>query len=111
MGKQSSFYRACYPRKIGTQQEYSDGHRETPSDVIYLTACCKRMIGEHEMIVTREDLQTLRDLRDVALAEYKGCIIEVIRCKPKIYYWRKGKRCSATTFENAAEAARDFLGK
>ena len=95
MGKQSSFYRACYPRKIGTQQEYSDGHRETPSDVIYLTACCKRMIGEHEMIVTREDLQTLRDLR----------------CKPKIYYWRKGKRCSATTFENAAEAARDFLGK
>jgi hypothetical protein len=56
-------------------------------------------------------LQTLRDLRDVALAEYKGCIIEVIRCKPKIYYWRKGKRCSATTFENAAEAARDFLGK
>jgi hypothetical protein len=69
------------------------------------------MIGEHEMIVTREDLQTLRDLRDVALAEYKGCIIEVIRCKPKIYYWRKGKRCSATTFENAAEAAQDFLGK
>ena len=58
----------------------------------------------------RKDLQTLRDLRDVALAKYKGCIIEAIRCKSKIYYWRKGKRCSATIFEPAAEAARDFLG-
>src|SRR5262252_1289568 len=59
----------------------------------------------------RKDLQTLRDLRDVALPKYKGRIIEVIRCKSKIYYWREGKRCSATIFETAAEAARDFLGK
>jgi len=42
------------------------------------------------MIVTREHLQTLRDLRDVALAKYKGCILEVIRCKSKMYYWRRG---------------------
>ena len=60
-------------------------------------------------VVTREDLEAKRDLRDVALAKHKGCIIEVIRRKPKLYYWRKGRRCSATTFGNAGDAARNFL--
>ena len=50
------------------------------------------------MIVTREDLQTLRDLREVALAEYKGCIIEVIRCKPKAATRRRwyARKCRLT---------------
>src|SRR5690349_3016737 len=47
--------------------------------------------------INRDEVVVARDMRDVALAESRGCIIEEVHFsdQPIRYYWRKGMRCSA----------------